>query len=110
VDSSGELLLGQTIIVSAPNGQNWFARSYGSAPVNSDPYYQENLVIGDLPAGSYTIRAAYGGVSYTANVTINPGLVTYFEFRGWHGFDNAPPPGADEDYSPLVTPTPAKKP
>ncbi len=110
VASSGELLLGQLVIVSAQNGQNWFARSYGPEPVNSDPYYRENLVIGDLPAGTYTIRIAYGGVSYASDVTIDPGLVSYFEFRGWHGIDIVPPPGANADYSPLSTPTPVKRP
>jgi murein DD-endopeptidase MepM/ murein hydrolase activator NlpD len=110
MQSNGELLRGLYVIVSAPDGQNWFARTYGPEPVNSDPYYQENMVIGDLPAGAYTIRIAYGGVYYSSEVTIHPGLVSYFEFWGYRGFDITSPPGSNADYSPLATLTPVKKP
>jgi murein DD-endopeptidase MepM/ murein hydrolase activator NlpD len=108
--SSGEYLGGQFIIVSGSNGQNWFARTYAPGTVNSDPYYQENMAIGDLPAGKYTIRIYYGGVQYVADVTIEPGLVSYFEFWGWYGFEDNPQPGLMENYSPLTTPTPNKRP
>jgi murein DD-endopeptidase MepM/ murein hydrolase activator NlpD len=107
---SGEFLLGQYVIISAPDGENWFARTYGPGTVNSDPYYQENMVIGDLPAGTYTIRIAYGGVSFSSEVTIEPGLVSYFEFWGYYGFEITSPPGSRAAYSPLTTITPTKKP
>ena len=29
--------------------------TYAEGPVNADPYYQENLVLSDLPAGLYKI-------------------------------------------------------
>jgi murein DD-endopeptidase MepM/ murein hydrolase activator NlpD len=110
MQSNSELLYGQYIIVSAPNGQNWFAKTYGAGTVNSDPYYQENMVIGDLPAGKYTIRIYYGGTSYTNEVTIEPGLVSYFEFRGFYGFGSTIPLGARVDNSPVTTVTPTKRP
>jgi len=96
-------LHGQFIIVTSPYGINWFARSYGPSSVNSDVYYQENLVIGDLPAGRYTIRTYFAGFDYTQNITIEPGLVSYVEFWGYDGFDTtaSPPPPA-----PTPTPTP----
>ena len=110
MESNGTLLHGQYVIVSAPDGQNWFAKTYGTETVNSDPYYQENLVIGDLPAGNYTIRIAYAGGAYNGKVTIYPGLVSYFEFWGYRGFEIGQPPSTEADYSPLVTITPTKKP
>jgi hypothetical protein len=36
--------------------------------------------------------------------------VSYFEFWGWYGFRETAPPGAYENYSPLTTPTPTKRP
>jgi len=110
MEANSQLLYGQNIIVSAPDGRNWFARTYGPTSINSDPYYQENLVIGDLPAGKYTIRIAYAGVSYTGEVTIEPGLVSYIEFWGRDGFETALPPSSGAGYSPLATLTPTKKP
>jgi murein DD-endopeptidase MepM/ murein hydrolase activator NlpD len=110
MQSNNELLNGQYVIVSAPDGENWFGKTYGAGTVNSDPYYQENLAIGDLPAGTYTIRIAYGGVSYSDEVTIVPGLVSYFEFQGWRGFVHSAPLGSKADNSPLTTITPTKKP
>ena len=105
-DSDGELLHGQLVTVHAPqSGQNWFARSYGPEAVNSDPYYQENLVVGDLPAGIYELRAAYAGFNHTYQVEIYPGLVSYFNFSGWDGFQGGLPPAPGVDFSPLVTQT-----
>ena len=104
------LLHGQSVIVSAPDGQNWFAKTYGTDTTNSDPYYQENLVIGDLPAGDYTIRINYAGGAYSGKVTIYPGLVSYFEFWGYRGFEIGQAPSTEADFSPLATLTPAKRP
>lgn len=103
MDGNGELLHGQPIIVSSPDGRNFFANSYGPTSVNSDAYYQENLVIGDLPAGHYTVRTYFAGYYFTGDLTIRPGLVSYIEFWGLAGFDTAasPPPP-----QPTPTPTP----
>jgi hypothetical protein len=60
--------------------------------VNSDPYYQENLVIGDLPAGMYTLRIAYAGLYFTQEIEIQAGLVSYFYFYGKGGFELGSPP------------------
>jgi murein DD-endopeptidase MepM/ murein hydrolase activator NlpD len=93
MDSNGQLVPKLPIIVtSLANNQNWFGRSYGSEAVNSDPYYQENLVIGDLPAGKYTLRVAYAGLYFTQEVEIQAGLVSYFNFYGKGGFELGSPP------------------
>jgi len=109
LDSSGQPVDAQLIIVhSNLNGQNWFARSYGIGAVNSDPYYHENVVVGDLPAGRYELRAAYGGYSYMMEVEIRAGVVNYFVFDGFDGFIQATPPlpGADFTPEPWGTTTP----
>ena len=93
-NSGGVLAQNQNVIVtSIDTGQNWFSRSYGEGTVISDDYYQENLVIGDLPAGSYRIRMAYAGRNYEGKIEILPGVVNYFYFWGLDGFKVAGPPG-----------------
>jgi len=93
MDSNGQLVPQLPLIVtSLANNQNWFGRSYGVEAVNSDPYYQENLVIGDLPAGTYTLRVAYVGLSFTQEIEIQAGLVSYFNFYGKGGFELGSPP------------------
>ena len=94
MDSNSRLVEAQPMVLtSTTTGQNWFSRSYGSTrPVNPDPYYQENVVIGDLPAGTYLIRIAYAGLSFSEEVKINPGQVSYFYFYGKYGIVIADPP------------------
>lgn len=84
--------LRDVVVRSLSTGQRWLAKSYGSeAAVNSDPYYRENLVISDLPAGRYEIQIAYAGRRYLQEIDIHPGAVTYFSFVGMSGFDLQPP-------------------
>ena len=94
MDSSSRLLEAQPMVLtSMTTGQNWFSRSYGNTrPVNADPYYLENLTIGDLPAGKYLVRINYVGLSFSEEVEIFPGLVSYFYFYGKGGIVIAPPP------------------
>jgi murein DD-endopeptidase MepM/ murein hydrolase activator NlpD len=93
MDSSGNLVTGQPVIITSQStGQNWFARSYGPDSVNPDSYYQENLVVGDLPAGKYDIRMYYAGYRMVGEIEIRPGLVRYFYFYGLSGFDYSMPP------------------
>jgi murein DD-endopeptidase MepM/ murein hydrolase activator NlpD len=108
-DTIGQPIYDQQIIITDPlNEQNWFAWSYGKTSVNSDSYYQENLVIGDIPAGSYLLRAAFGGMYFNAPIEVDPGMVSYFSFRGYQGFfvEAPPAPGADFTPSPLETQIP----
>jgi murein DD-endopeptidase MepM/ murein hydrolase activator NlpD len=70
----------------------YYVHTYGEGPVNSDAYYQENVVLGDLPAGTYTLWIDYESVVRKTNIEINPGMVTYFSFKGSRGFDTTLPP------------------
>ncbi len=93
MDTNHQLVEKQDIIVtSVENSQNWFARTYGSGVVGSDPYYQENMVIGDLPAGLYRIRIGYAGMNFEKKIEIHPGAVNYFYFYGVDGFQIGLPP------------------
>jgi murein DD-endopeptidase MepM/ murein hydrolase activator NlpD len=109
MDTVGKPLNDQMVIITDPQKeQNWHAWSYGKSSVNSDPYYGENLVVGDMPAGKYIIRIAFGGVNYTGEIEVLPGIVNYFTFNGFDGISTQTPvpPGAEFTPSPFETPTP----
>lgn len=101
-DTVGQLIYDQQLIITDPQLKlNRLAWSYGKEAVNSDPYYKENLVVGDLPAGTYLLRIAYGGMNYMATIEVKPGMVNYFYFRGYNGFSIAPPPEPGADFTPV---------
>jgi murein DD-endopeptidase MepM/ murein hydrolase activator NlpD len=105
-ESFDKLATGQEVIVhSLSSGQNWIARTYGGGAVNSDAYYRENLVVGDLPAGSYEIRIAYAGYNYVLPMQILPGVVNYFSFQIRKGYSTALPPAPGAEYTPPVEAT-----
>lgn len=76
-------------------------RTYGVGAVNSDPYYQENLVLSDLPAGVYKITLEYNEEEMQAWVEIFPGQVSYFTFEGLNGFSLERPNPPPLDFLPL---------
>jgi murein DD-endopeptidase MepM/ murein hydrolase activator NlpD len=81
--------------------------TYAEGPVNSDDYYQENLVLSDLPAGLYKIALEYNDKNLQFWVDIYPGQVTYFTFSGEDGFQVIPPPVPTLDFLPgTATPIP----
>lgn len=79
-------------------------KTYGPGPVNHDPVYNENMVIGDLPAGLYKITFNYKGKDQQDWMYIYGGQVTYFTFRGTLGFTIAPPPTPSLNFLPPITP------
>jgi len=91
-------------ISSVYTGQVWKARSYAAGAVNKDPYYQENFVVSDLPAGLYEISTSYIGKLYTTEIEIPPGRVTFLTFQGRDGFSFDPPPLPGEDFHPVDIP------
>ena len=81
--------------------------TYAEGAVNADPYYQENLVLSDLPAGLYKIAFEYNEKRFQFWVDIYPGQVTYFTFDGKDGFQVATPPVPTLDFLPrTATATP----
>lgn len=105
--TSGALLPDYLVTVSSKEtGQVWRVNSYNKGRVNSDPYYRENLVLGDLPAGEYDIEIAYVGFAHNLDLQIIPGMVSYFSFQGRVGFSTElPPPPGEEFIPPPGTPS-----
>lgn len=90
---------------SYSSGRIRTVRTYGPKVVNGDPYYQENMVLSDLPAGWYELRITYEEEEYRGQIEIFPGQVSYFRFAGTKGYSVEFPeePGMD-----ALTPTPEK--
>jgi murein DD-endopeptidase MepM/ murein hydrolase activator NlpD len=81
--------------------------TYAEGPVNADDYYQENLVLSDLPAGLYKIAFEYEDKRFQFWLDIYPGQVTYFTFNVDDGFQVIPPPVPTLDFLPgTATPIP----
>ena len=87
-DGIGEPLLEQEVfLTNMETGREWRGKSYGSIfTVNGDPFYNENFAISDLPAGRYRIQIPYYGYMYQNFITVKPGMVSYFRYRGLSGF------------------------
>jgi len=73
-------------VLSYESGRLRAVRSYGPKVVNGDAYYQENVVLSDLPAGWYELRITYEDVIYPEQIQIFPGQVSYFRFVGREGY------------------------
>jgi murein DD-endopeptidase MepM/ murein hydrolase activator NlpD len=67
-------------------------KTYAEGAVNSDPYYNENLVLSDLPAGLYKITFEYKEKRLQFWADVYPGQITYFTFTDKGGFQVLPPP------------------
>lgn len=106
MNTGGRKLTGQLVTaralsnINCPTCQTWKAFTYGGGYTYPDPYYQENLVIGDLPEGRYEIQINYLAKVYSLEIDIRPGLVSYFTFRGRSGFTNEPLPVPGADFVP----------
>jgi hypothetical protein len=106
MNSAGRLIQRLDIQVAAKTGDHtWIVRTYGNETVKSDPYYQENVVLSDLPAGDYTIFILYQGVTYKQDIHIDPGRVSFFTFKGRYVSIQLPPTQAP-DFLVSSTPTP----
>jgi murein DD-endopeptidase MepM/ murein hydrolase activator NlpD len=105
-DASFIPLLSQDVwVISQDTGKSWLLQTYGSrTDVNGDPYYNENIVMGDLPAGWYTVQIPYQGANWDWDVEILPGRITYFNFRGRNGFFDRLPPTPEAAFTPPPTP------
>lgn len=92
MNTNGTLVTKEGVtIVSKENNQKWSVITYGKDTVNSDEYYNENLVLSDLPAGDYQIIIDYFEERYISDITIHPGAVSYFTFKGEIGYNTMLP-------------------
>jgi murein DD-endopeptidase MepM/ murein hydrolase activator NlpD len=81
----------EVVVRSLEDGRMTKVRTYAPTSVHGDDYYNENLVLSDLPAGTYQVSFRYFWISESIDVTILPGAVTYFTFRNTLGFSFDPP-------------------
>lgn len=101
----GPLIKINVKVISVATGNVWTARTYNPPTVNKDDYYQENVVMSDLPAGDYWIEFRVRWKNYRHKISINPGLVSYFTFEERQGtFSEALPPPGKESQFPSVNP------
>ncbi len=91
------------LIRSLETGREWTVYTYGPEAVVPDPYYNENMVIGDLPSGKYRVTVPYTDGNKSTDVEILAGRITYISFRGTFGFSATPPPTPGLD---SLTPAP----
>jgi hypothetical protein len=91
--TSGDLLYSYLILLkSLATEKQYSVKTYGPLAVNSDAYYNENVVLGDLPAGVYELTIPYLGWNSMVKIQILPGQITYFSFTGYFGYDFILPP------------------
>lgn len=84
-------------LTSMETGRVWQINTYDPKIIvndEHDPYYQENYVLNDLPAGLYEIATWYNYVYYKTTLEIIPGAVNYVNFLGKQGFQKGVPPGS----------------
>jgi hypothetical protein len=110
-DSEGEKLNSYVVnLRSEGTGDRYTVKTYGNGgAINPDPYYNENLVLGDLPAGIYKITIRFEEKDQQTWVEIFPGQVSTFTFEGEKGFETERPPAPTLDFLPEAlpfTPTP----
>jgi murein DD-endopeptidase MepM/ murein hydrolase activator NlpD len=87
--TNGNLLVKHRVnIRNVETNHYWYVITYGGeGSTNSDYYYRENMVIGDLPSGSYVIWIEYESRIYDKKIVIQPGIVSYFSFQGNKGYN-----------------------
>jgi murein DD-endopeptidase MepM/ murein hydrolase activator NlpD len=108
MDSSSEPLTEQTVkVISLDTRRVCEVNTYGSGSANSDPYYRENVVMGDLPAGNYELLVEYEGTIFNHKMQIRPGMVSYFRFQGKKGFSAEPPSPPEDGFTPPDSENPA---
>jgi murein DD-endopeptidase MepM/ murein hydrolase activator NlpD len=113
MDTKGRIINSFEVTVQSEQTKRTFAaRTYGDGgAINPDPYYNENLVLADLPAGIYKISFRYEDKIRQTWVEVFPGQVTYFTFTGEKGFSTDRPPVPTLEFlpqplSPTLTPLP----
>jgi murein DD-endopeptidase MepM/ murein hydrolase activator NlpD len=109
LDAKGKTLNSFEVTVQSENPRRTFTvLTYGNqGAINPDPYYNENLVLGDLPAGIYKVFFRYEDKREQTWVEIFPGQVTYFTYVGEKGFSSERPPAPALEFLPFsLTPTP----
>lgn len=85
LDAQGRLVSQALVTFYPANAPNRYWReawTYASgAQLNSDPEWQENMVMGDVPAGEYLVYVRVAGRLYARRVWVEEGQVTQISIR-----------------------------
>lgn len=104
-DEANLLKREEVIITSKVTGEKYTVKTYGGGASNPDEYYKENFVIGDLPAGKYTVFVPQVKSAYI-DVQIYAGRVSFFTLYGSLTFNtNLPSTPALKFLTPVVEPS-----
>jgi Membrane proteins related to metalloendopeptidases len=99
----GDFLTSRTVwLKSAATGKTLTLSTYATQQVRNDAYYQENLVMGDLPVGDYTVSIMNNYQIYNYPIKIAPGAITFIAFNSGLGFSDGLP--AKEDANSFLVP------
>ena len=98
----GEVLLNHDVqLRNIETDKYYYTTTYGNdLSINADPYFKENYVVSDLPAGQYEVTITFELYYYRTTVTVYPGTTTYFRYVGHWGFIDVPPPTRAPDNLP----------
>ncbi|NHZ72601.1 MAG: peptidoglycan DD-metalloendopeptidase family protein, partial [Aquificales bacterium] len=78
VDRRGRMIPGAKLELRLPDAnENLRQQSTYATTVRSDDIWQENFVIGDVPAGQYELHITVADVAYKRDVEILPGQTTF---------------------------------
>lgn len=82
----------------------FYEYTYAQGSINADDEWNENLLIGDVPAGQYRVAARIGDQTRAALVTVRAGEVTFVRLQA----RVTPPPTATPETAPTNTPAPTE--
>lgn len=74
-------------LVSVESNKVYEAITYAQGAINVDEYYDENLVLGDIPAGKYWLFLDFTGQTIKTEIEIMAGQGNFFTYRSKRGFD-----------------------
>lgn len=103
-DKANLLQREEVIITSKETGEKYTVKTYGGGAANPDEYYKENFVIGDLPAGRYTVFVPKVKSAYI-DIQIFAGRVSFFTLYGSLTYNTSlPATPAPKFFTPVVEP------
>jgi murein DD-endopeptidase MepM/ murein hydrolase activator NlpD len=82
-------------ITSKTTGEVWKMKTYYAQATSNDPFYSENLVLGDLDVGEYEIMFLNNYIYNKYTFTIQPGAITYIRFKSGEGFSTTLPDASE---------------
>lgn len=87
VGNYSKYLSGKTVVVkNKVTNKSWTVYTYFNPNMKRDPYFQENMVLSDLPKGDYTVTFYDDYKTSSFDVSISPGAITHIYYKTGKGF------------------------